>query len=88
MRLENIVPELEPEEPWNSSVTCGPLKKEDKGQVGNGTARSHTLRFTVVESPPTLFAGVGTVPEPPLTADILPDDTVGEMLLMIIFARL
>ena len=47
-------------------------------EVENGriTERFHTLRSAADAPPSTLVAGVGTVPEPPLTADILPDSAV------------
>jgi hypothetical protein len=88
IRPENMVPELEPDEPWCLYVNCVFIYRPRQRKVGKGTERNHTLRFAEVESPPTLFAGVGVLPEPPLTADILPvDDAIVERLLMIRFAR-
>ena len=40
-----------------------------------------TLR-AAAESPPTLLAGVEVVPVPPLTAVVLPDDAILDMLRM------
>ena len=50
-------------------------------EEGNGGEEICTLRCAAVESLPTLLAGVGTFPEPPLTADILTDDDIFDIFL-------